>query len=102
MSSLRASLRGRRNYQGESGVYLKDEWITCEWGWCGMPSQKECKNKAIYLIVFHESHPLVLPFHDVNFICEKHLKKLKELFKGEKLDYSIYEITECRVKVEFT
>lgn len=77
---------------------MTDELI-CEWGSVRVGSCKPCSNKATYLVIFHDKRPLILPFRDLNLLCEKHLKELKN-FKIKK--YNIYEIQTYHEKVQFT
>jgi hypothetical protein len=73
--------------------------IQCEWNDVKVVlSIKQCSKDAKYIIKFKRGQPIVLPFHDCNFVCEEHLKLLhKRKFKME-----VYEFVEYNEKVQFT
>jgi len=70
--------------------------ITCEWD--------KCKHKAVYLIDWNKCpRPVAIsPFHDHNFVCEDHMKKIIKDFPFTKKKFDIYELTDQKVKVLFT
>jgi hypothetical protein len=59
---------------------------------------KRCLKDAKFLVVFTHGHPVVVPFHDINVVCEEHLKQLRK--RGTKMEF--YEIISYNEKVEFT
>jgi len=74
--------------------------IKCEWGDVHLPHSpiKRCTKDARYLIVFPKGHPVVMPFHDMNVVCEEHLKQLRK----RKTPMEIYEFEDYKETVEFT
>jgi hypothetical protein len=48
--------------------------------------------------VFPKGHPVVMPFHDMNVVCEEHLKQLRK----RKTPMEIYEFEDYKETVEFT
>lgn len=74
--------------------------IQCEHGDVHYPHSpmKRCLKNAQYLIVFTKGHPITIPFHDLNVVCEEHLRELRK----RKIKMEVYEIESYNEKVQFT
>lgn len=74
--------------------------IKCEWGDVNLPhsSIKRCLNDAHFLIIFNKGHPIVVPFHDINVVCEEHFRHLRK----NHYIMEFYEIVTYNEKVQFT
>jgi len=74
--------------------------IQCEYGDVNLPHSpiKRCFQEAKYLIVFTHGHPVIVPFHDLNVVCEEHLKHLRKI----KVKMEVYEIEDYNERVQFT